>query len=689
MSKINLSKTRNIGIAAHIDAGKTTTTERILFFTGTNRKMGEVHDGEATMDFMKQEQERGITIASAAISCSWNDFSINIIDTPGHVDFTMEVERSLRVLDGMVALFCAVSGVEPQSETVWNQADEHKVPRLAFINKMDRQGADFKMVLQMMKDNLGAVAVPFQYPIGKEENFSGIIDLVSEKAYKFTELEQTEIPIPADLVDEVTFYRTVLIEAVAEFDDKLMEIFLEDGPIDRALLMAAARKAVMSGKITAVFCGSAFKNKGVRLLLNAVCDYLPSPEDITEIEAQDPDTDEPITIKTGTDQPFSALAFKIIHDKYVGEQIFCRIYAGQLRASDAVLNANSGKKEKVGRIFKIHAKDREEVKVAYAGDIVAMIGLKTTKTGHTLCSLDHPVMLESIKSPETVISVAISIKTKAEQDKLSRALHKLAAEDPSFRVKIDDETGETIISGMGELHLEVIVDRLQHEFQVVAEVGEPSVSFRETITGSFQHDYRYVKQSGGRGQYAHTIMKVEPNEAGGFIFVNGIKGGTIPKEYIGPIEQSIIKTMEGGVYADYPVVNVQVTLVDGSFHEVDSSEQAFRTCASICFKEAFRKASPQLLEPMMKVDIITPESHIGDVVADINRRRGKINEMNAFKQNLHKVSADVPLKEMFGYASSLRTISSGRANFSMEFSCYLPVPKNIGEAIMAEKQKNK
>ena len=668
---IRLKNTRNIGIAAHIDAGKTTTTERILFFTGINRKVGEVHDGQATMDFMKQEQERGITITSAAISCSWNSNTINIIDTPGHVDFTMEVERSLRVIDGMVAVFCAVGGVEPQSETVWNQADKYKVPRIAFINKMDRQGADFKYVIKTMKDNLGANAVPFQMPIGKEEEFQGVVDLITMKAIYHIDNELNITEVPTNLLSSSQAARDELIESVSDFSDELMEKYLEGEEIGVDLLKDAARKATLAGSVVPVFCGSAFKNKGVQPLLDAVCDYLPSPMDLQMDD-------------TG---PESALAFKVINDKYVGEQTFCRIYSGVIKAGQSLLNANTGKNERIGRILRIHANKREDIESAKAGDIVALIGLKNTTTGNTLCCPKNPTLLENIKAPQTVVSCSIKVESKSDREKLSKALHKLCVEDPSLTVCYDDEIEETIISGMGELHLEVIIDRLKHEFNVKAELGPPSVAYRETITTAADQDTKHVKQSGGKGQYAHTVMKLEPNPGKGIEFINLIKGGVIPKDFIPAIEKSINTTLKKGVYADFPAVDVKVTFFDGSFHEVDSSEMAFKTCASICLKQGFLKCGPILKEPIMSISIMTPDEYIGDVISDINRRRGKVEEMSSLRNNLQKIKVKAPLKEMFGYANALRTITSGRANFNMEFSSYNAVPKSVETGLLEEMRK--
>lgn len=678
-----LNKLRNIGIAAHIDAGKTTVTERILFFTGTNRKMGEVHDGQATMDFMKQEQERGITIASAAISCAWNGHQINLIDTPGHVDFTVEVERSLRVIDGMVAVFCAVGGVEPQSETVWNQADRYRVPRFAFINKMDRTGADFYAVVEQMNKYLDANAVAFQVPIGAEENFEGVIDIISQKAVYFEDMEPVVKPIPDGYLQKTAEARAWAVEKLAEFNDEVMELFMEDKEVSAELMKKALREATLKLLITPVFCGAAYKNKGVHKLLDAVVDFLPSPVDVGAVTGTDVNNPEKIhTCHPSPKEPFSALAFKLIHDPFVGQQTFTRIFSGTLKSGMQVYNATKGKHERVGRIFRIHAKDREEITEAGPGDIVALIGMKLTKTGDTLCGDDHRFLLESIHIPPSVIELKINPVKRADQQKLGEALHKLAMEDPSFNVRFDDETEETVIAGMGELHLEIILDRLKHEFKVDAEVGEPSVAFRETLTNEVESNYKHVKQTGGKGQYAHTVMRIEPNEGNGFEFIEKIKGGNIPAEYIPSVQKGVAKTLEKGVLAGYPVVDVKVVLLDGSFHPVDSSDMAFQTCASIGFKQGFMKGDPILLEPMMKVEVNTPDEYIGEVVGNLNRRRGKIEAMRRHRKGSQKVNAFVPLMEMFGYATQLRNISSGRANYSMEFFKYTPLPKNLQDDIL-------
>lgn len=685
-----LNKLRNIGIAAHIDAGKTTVTERILFFTGTNRKMGEVHDGQATMDFMKQEQERGITIASAAISCSWKGHQINLIDTPGHVDFTVEVERSLRVIDGMVAVFCAVGGVEPQSETVWNQADRYRVPRFAFINKMDRTGADFPAVVSQMNKYLDANAVPFQIPIGAEENFDGIIDIINRKAFSFQDMEQIEIPVPKDYEQKMEEARAWAVEKLAEFNDEVMEHFMEDKEVTPELMKSALREATLKLLITPVFCGAAYKNKGVHMLLDSVVDYLPSPVDVGAVTGTDLDNPEKIhTIHPSPKEPFSSLAFKLIHDPFVGQQTFTRIFSGTLKSGMQVYNASKGKHERVGRIFRIHAKDREEISEAGPGDIVALIGMKVTKTGDTLCSDEHRLLLESIHIPPSVIELKINPVKRADQTKLGEALHKLAMEDPSFNVRFDEETEETVISGMGELHLEIIVDRLKHEFKVDAIVGEPSVAFRETITSEVESNYKHSKQTGGKGQFAHTLMRLEPNSGNGYEFIEKIKGGNIPAEYIPSVNKGIQKTLERGILAGYPIVDVKVVLLDGSFHPVDSSDMAFQTCASIGFRHGFMKADPILLEPMMKVEVNTPDEYIGEVVGNLNRRRGKIEAMRRYRKGSQKVNAFVPLMEMFGYATQLRNISSGRANYSMEFYKYTPLPKNLQDDVIKKIEEKK
>jgi elongation factor G len=687
----SLTKLRNIGIAAHIDAGKTTVTERMLFFTGVTRKMGEVHDGQATMDFMKQEQERGITIASAAISTKWKDAQINIIDTPGHVDFTVEVERSLRVIDGMVALFCAVGGVEPQSETVWNQADRYRVPRIAFINKMDRTGADFYDVVNQMNENLDANAIPFQIPIGVEDDFNGVIDIIEKKAYVFEEYERKEIEIPAEFAAKAKEYRNQLIEKLADYDDEIMELYLEEKEMPVDLIKRVARRATQKLYITPVFTGAAYKNKGVQLLLDAIVDYLPSPIDIgavVGIDVDDPERSH--TRGPSVHEPFSALAFKLIHDPYVGQQTFIRIFSGELKSGMQIMNSTKGKPERIGRIMKIHAKDREEVTSAGPGDIVALIGMKLTRTGDTLCDMDHQLYLESIHIPPTVIELKVSPKSRKEQSKLGEALGKLSNEDPSFNVRFDEETEETIISGMGELHLEIIIDRIKTEFGVEVEIGEPAVAFRETITIEVESDYKHSKQTGGKGQYAHTVMRLEPNEGRDYEFVDMIKGGVIPGEFIQSVNKGVKKSLWKGPLAGFPVVDVKVVLHDGGHHPVDSSDMAFQTCASICFKNGFMKGNPVLLEPVMKIEINTPDDFIGNVVGDLNKRRGKVESMRRFRKGAQKLNGFVPLMEMFGYATTLRNISSGRANYSMEFHKYLPLPKAVQEEVLkkiAEKKK--
>jgi len=682
---MSLKNLRNIGIAAHIDAGKTTVTERMLFYTGVSRKMGEVHNGQATMDFMKQEQERGITIASAAITCNWKEAQINIIDTPGHVDFTVEVERSLRVIDGMVAVFCAVGGVEPQSETVWNQADRYKVPRIAFINKMDRTGADFEEVVSMMDEYLDAKAVPFQIPIGAEEDFKGIVDVIENKAYIFQDYERVEAEVPVEYIDKLQKARTALIEKVAEFDDEMMELYLEEKEIPSELLKKVARKAALKMMITPVFCGAAYKNKGIQLLLDAIIDFLPTPLDIGAIVGIDIDDPEKTHTRCpSVKSPVSALAFKLINDPYVGQQTFVRMYSGTLKSGMQVFNTTKDKNERIGRIMRIHAKDREEVTEAGPGDIVALIGMKFTKTGDTLCDNDHPLYLESITIPPTVIELKIAPKTRKDQSKLGEALNKLANEDPSFNVRFDHETEETIMSGMGELHLEILIDRLLHEFKVEVEVGEPAVAYRETITAEVEANYKYVKQTGGKGQFAHTIFRMEPNEGNGYEFVDRIKGGAIPQEFIPSVNKGIRKTMEKGILSGYPVVDVRVVLLDGKHHPVDSSDMAFQTCASIGFKSGFRKANPILLEPVMKVEVNTPDEYIGDIVSNLNKRRAKIESMRRYRKGSQKLVGFVPLVEMFGYATVLRNLSSGRANYSMDFHKYLPVPRAVQEEVLKE-----
>lgn len=674
MSK-SISKLRNIGIAAHIDAGKTTVSERILFFTGVNRKVGETHDGQATMDFMKQEQERGITIASAAITAQWRDYQINLIDTPGHVDFTIEVERSLRVIDGMVAVFCAVGGVEPQSETVWNQADKYRVPRIAFVNKMDRTGADFSEVVSQMNKYLGANAVALHLPIGAEDTFQGMIDLVNMKSVIFKDKERIVGDIPTDMVAQAQEGRRALIEKIADFDDDIANLYLEDQEIDVETLMAAIRKATIKLLITPVLCGAAYKNKGIQLLLDAVVDYLPSPTDLGATIAHDPDNEEKTFQRIpSSNEPFAALAFKLINDPYVGQQTFIRIFSGKINNGMSFYNTNKGKYERAGRIFRIKAKEREEISEAGAGEIVALVGMKYTRTGDTLCDEKQPILLESIQVPPAVIEMKVEMNDKKNRDKLSEALAKLCNEDPSFRAHFDEETEETIIAGMGELHLEILVDRIKDEFKVPITVGEPSVSFRETITSAYECNYKHSKQSGGKGQYAQTVIRFEPNPGKGFEFVDVSKGGVIPKEFIPSVQKGLQKSMNKGPFAGYPVVDVKCVLLDGSHHPVDSSDMAFQLCAAMCFKQAFRHANPVLLEPVMKIEINVPDDYIGNVTGDLNKRRGKIESMRRFRKGSQKLDGFIPLMEMFGYSTALRNITSGRANYSMEFYQYMPMP---------------
>jgi elongation factor G len=679
---------RNIGIVAHIDAGKTTTTERILFFTGMIHKIGEVHDGQAVMDFMKQEQERGITISSAAITTRWRDHQVNIIDTPGHIDFTLEVERSLRVLDGIVMVFCAVGGVEPQSETVWHQADRYKVPRVAFINKMDRQGADFFHTIDMMNEMLGANAVPFQLPVMNGQELEGIIDLITMKVITYDKLQRVVSDIPAEYREQSEKMRDDLITKLADFDESLMEKYLNEEEITVEAIMHAARHAVTSICITPVFCGSAFKNKGIQLLLDAVVDYLPSPVDRGIVSGHDIDNPE-ITVsrKPSDKRPFSALAFKIINDAYVGQQTFIRVYSGTLNAGSYIYNSSKDKRERIGRIMRIHADRREEVAELKAGDIGALVGMKYTTTGDTLCEEDDPVLLENIHYPETVLDLRVEPASKNDREKLSHALSKLKLEDPSFNAHFDDETEETVISGMGELHLEVIVDRLKTEHKVDVVVGEPAVAFRETINKEVNHEYRYKKQTGGKGQYAHIIYRLEPNHGRGLEFVDQVKGGNIPREYIPAVEKGFRLTAQKGLLAGFPMVDMKLVLLDGGFHEVDSSEMAFRICTEQALREVIHRAAPQLLEPLMKIEINTPDEYIGDIIGDVNRRRGKIGNMRRHRKGSQKLSGTVPLMEMFGYASTLRTLSSGRANFSMEFLEYSPLPKELAEKVIHDKNE--
>jgi len=683
-----LQNLRNIGIAAHIDAGKTTVTERILFFTGVNRKLGEVHDGQATMDFMKQEQERGITIASAAVTTNWNDAQINIIDTPGHVDFTIEVERSLRVIDGMLAVFCAVGGVEPQSETVWNQADRYRVPRIAFVNKMDRTGSDFNQVVEQMNKYLDANAIPFQIPIGAEEDYKGTIDLIERRAYEFNDYERGEIDIPDEYLTKVEEARTALIEKLADYNDEIAELYLDEKEVPIELMKTAARDAVLKLYITPVFCGAAYKNKGIQLVLDAVVDYLPSPTDVGAIIGTDIDEEEKTLNRCpSANEPFSGLAFKLINDPYVGQQTFVRIFSGTIKSGMQIYNASKGKTERVGRIFRIKAKERDEINEAGPGEIIALVGMKSTKTGDTLCTPDAKILLESIHVPPSVIELKINPAQRKNQSKLGEALAKLSNEDPSFNAHYDEETEETIIAGMGELHLEIIVDRIKDEFKVEVEVGEPSVSLRETISEVTEINYKHQKQSGGKGQFAQVLIRLEPNTGKGYEYVDVIKGGAIPREFIPAVNKGIVKTMEKGVMADFPVVDVKVVLLDGKHHPVDSSDMAFQLCGSIAFKQAFMKAKPVLLEPVMKVEINTPDDYIGNVVGDLNKRRGKVETMRRYRKGSQKINAFVPLMEMFGYATTLRNISSGRANYSMEFYQYMKLPASVQEDILAEKKK--
>ncbi|MEZ0574625.1 elongation factor G [Halodesulfovibrio aestuarii] len=688
-AKVAVSKQRNIGIMAHIDAGKTTTTERILYYTGVSHKIGETHDGESNMDWMEQEKERGITITSAATTCFWKEHRVNIIDTPGHVDFTMEVERSLRVLDGSVCVFDAVAGVEPQSETVWRQADRYGVPRICFINKMDRIGSDYWRAVGMISDRLGAKPISLQIPIGAEDHFEGIIDLVTGEAIyydKATKGAEFEIKaVPADLQDIYDEKRLEMMEAAAEEDEELFEKYLGGEELSAEEIKSALRKATIARTIVPVFCGSAFRNMGVQPLLDAVVDYLPSPVDIPAMEGSDPDNEEvKIPCPCDDKEPFSALVFKLASDPYIGHLSFSRIYSGKIETGMTIFNANTGKKERVGRLLKMHANKREDIKEAYAGDIVAVVGLKNVSTGDTICAMDRPVVLESLDIPDPVIEVAIEPKTKADRDALSAALAKLAKEDPSFRVKGDDETGQTLISGMGELHLDIIVDRLTREFSVNANVGKPQVAYRETITKVAKEDHKYAKQSGGRGQYGHVVIEVEPNPEKGYEFSNSITGGVIPKEYIPAVDKGIQEALKSGVFAGFPTVDVKVNLVFGSYHDVDSSEQAFYIAGSMAIKAACKKAGPQILEPIMGVEVVTPEEYLGDVMGDLNGRRGRVQGMNT-RANAQVIDAMVPLSEMFGYATDLRSKTQGRANFTMQFDHYEPVPNSIAEEIVSSK----
>jgi elongation factor G len=684
-SKVKIDKVRNIGIMAHIDAGKTTTTERILFYTGKLHRLGEVHDGASAMDWMEQEKERGITITSAATTCIWHDHQINIIDTPGHVDFTVEVERSLRVLDGAVALFCAVGGVEPQSETVWRQADKYSVPRIAFVNKMDRTGADFYHALEMMRDRLGANAIPVNLPIGEGDLFVGVIDLIyfNARMYHDDTFGSTfdEIAIPQDLLELATKYRTQMLEAVSDVDDTLLEKYLEGKEISAEEITAVLRQATIDNKIIPVLCGSSFKNKGVQKLLDSIIDFLPSPIDSPDIEAHHIGLNDTVKRKIDENEHFTSLAFKIMNDPFVGKLTFFRVYAGSLKAGSYVFNSVSGKKERISRLLQMHANHREEISEVKAGDIAAAVGLKFTRTGDTLCSENDPVVMERMSFPEPVIQIAIEPKTKADQDKLSDALSKLSDEDPTFKVKVDEETGQTLISGMGELHLEILVDRMKREFKVEANIGKPQVAYRETITQTVQAEGKFVKQSGGRGKFGHVWIELGPNEVGkGFEFINGIVGGVVPKEYIPAVSHGIQDAMRNGVIAGFHMVDIKAKLYDGSYHDVDSDEISFRVAGSMAFQAGAKKANPVLLEPIMAVEVVTPEEYLGDVMGDLNSRRGKIEGFSA-RKDAQVIKAHVPLSEMFGYATILRSMSQGRAIYSMQFDHYASVPKSIAEEI--------
>ena len=686
--KVSLEKTRNIGIMAHIDAGKTTTTERILYYTGVNYKLGETHEGTATMDWMEQEQERGITITSAATTCFWKNHRINIIDTPGHVDFTVEVERSLRVLDGSVTVMCAKGGVEPQSETVWRQADHYHVPRMIYVNKMDIMGADFYNVLRMIDERLKCNAVPIQLPIGKEAEFRGIIDLIEMNAdvyYDEMGKDMRVEEIPEDMRELAEEYREKMLDAVSMFDDEIMEMYLEGKEIPTAKIRAAIRKATVAVEMIPVVCGTSYRNKGVQKLLDAIVDYMPAPTDIPAIEGINPKTDEEDKREPSDDEPFSALAFKIMTDPYVGRLSFFRVYSGTLNTGSSVLNSTKNGRERMGRILQMHANHREDIETVYSGDIAAAVGLKNTTTGDTLCDEKHPIILESMEFPEPVIRVAIEPKTKAGQEKMGIALMKLAEEDPTFKTYTDEETGQTIIAGMGELHLEIIVDRLLREFKVEANVGAPQVAYKETITKAVDQDTKYARQSGGKGQYGHVKIHVEPNESGkGYEFVNATVGGSVPKEYIPAVDAGIQGAMLAGVLAGYPVVDVKVTLYDGSYHEVDSSEMAFKIAGSMAFKEACQKAGPTLLEPIMKVSVIVPDEYMGDVIGDLNSRRGQIQGFEA-RSGAQQIDAFVPLAEMFGYATDLRSRTQGRGQYTMEPSHYIEIPKSIQEKIIDQR----
>ncbi len=686
--KFDISKQRNIGIVAHIDAGKTTITERILYYTGRTYKIGEVHDGAAEMDWMEQEKERGITITSASTTCFWKDCRINIIDTPGHVDFTVEVERSLRVLDSAIGVFSAVEGVEAQSETVWHQADKYGIPKIAFINKMDRIGADFYRVVDMIKKRLADNVVPLQLPIGKEDSFKGIVDLVEMKALEWEEdnygVKFHEIDVPEDMKDLVEEYREKLLEAVADFDDALLEKYLEGEEIDLQELKTAIREATIANKMVPVVCGSALKNKGVQKLLDCVVDYLPSPIDIPPVKGINPDTEEEIIREARDDAPLSALAFKIMTDPYVGKLTYFRVYSGMLSSGSVVYNSTKGRMERINRLLKMHANKREEVKEVYAGDIAAAVGLKITQTGDTLCDRNNPIILEAMKFPEPVISIAIEPKTQADQEKLGNALHKLAEEDPTFQVSFNEETGQTIISGMGELHLEIIVDRLMREFKVEANVGKPQVAYRETISTSAEAEGKYIRQTGGRGQYGHVKLKVEPNPGKGYEFVNNIVGGAIPKEYIPSIDKGIKGALKNGPVGGYPMIDIKVTVFDGSYHPVDSSDMAFQIAGSMGFQNAVKKANPKLLEPIMYNEVTVPEKYMGDIIGDLNSRRAKIIGMEQGHGEMRIVRAHCPLAEMFGYATDLRSMTQGRATYAMKFSHYEEVPANLIEKVVGK-----
>ena len=687
--KVALKDTRNIGIMAHIDAGKTTTTERILFYTGVNHKIGEVHEGAATMDYMEQEQERGITITSAATTAFWNGNRINIIDTPGHVDFTVEVERSLRVLDGAVAVFSAVDGVQPQSETVWRQADKYEVPRMAFLNKMDRVGADFNMCVNDIKEKLGGNGVPIQLPVGAEDSFEGIIDLITMKEYLFKDETMGAAydisDVRAELLEEAQAAREHMLESVVETDDELMEKYFGGEEITEEEIKKAIRIATISGVIVPVLCGTAFKNKGIQPLLDAVVAYMPSPLDVGSVKGIDPKTEAPMERQPSDEEAFSALAFKILTDPFVGRLSFFRVYSGVLNKGSYVLNSTKGKKERMGRLLQMHANKREELDVVYSGDIAAAVGLKETTTGDTLCDENKPIILEKMEFPDTVIQIAVEPKTKADQEKMGTALAKLAEEDPTFKVTSNQETGQTLISGMGELHLEIIVDRMKREFKVEANVGKPQVAYRETINGAADVEEKYAKQSGGRGQYGHVKIKVEANPDKGYEFINQITGGAIPREYIPAVDKGIQEALEAGVVAGYPVQDVKVTLYDGSYHEVDSSEMAFKIAGSMAIKKAMRAANPILLEPIFKVEVTTPEEYMGDVIGDLNSRRGQVSGMTE-RNNAKIINAQVPLAQMFGYATDLRSKTQGRASYSMEFEKYVQVPNNIAQQVIAERQ---